>query len=285
MRRAEAVVRGDRQGQARVDTRELLDADAVVDRRHPRTAVLLGKLDAHQAERSQGGDDLRWKVLRLVPLAHVRPDFGLRELANRAPQQSLFLGLAKVHVAIEPITAVGADALRAATRHFAVSSAGMMRRLFQMMLATGVLLAAAVPARADATLFIGATMTPDTHQARGAALGAGLLIVAFEGEYSNSPESPEAGAPGLRLFSGNGLIQTPVAIFGFQPYFTIGAGVYRETVSTRTDTGFATNLGGGVKISLAGPVRLRVDYRVFKLGSDALYSPSHRFYAGLNLRF
>ena len=37
--------------------------------------------------------------------------------------------------------------------------------------------------------------------------------------------------------------------------------------------------------SLVGPLRLRVDYRVFKLGSGALYSPAHRVYAGLNVRF
>lgn len=160
-----------------------------------------------------------------------------------------------------------------------------MRKLLRIVLAAGALLAFAVPANADATLFIGATMTPDTHQARGFALGAGLLILAFEGEYSNSPEDADSGSPGLRLFSGNGLLQTPFPIVGVQPYFTIGGGVYRETQSTRTDTGFASNLGGGVKISLAGPLRLRLDYRVFRLGSDALYSPSHRFYAGLNLRF
>jgi hypothetical protein len=40
-----------------------------------------------------------------------------------------------------------------------------------------------------------------------------------------------------------------------------------------------------VKISLVGPLALRVDYRVFKLGSGALYSPAHRIYAGLNLKF
>ncbi len=44
------------------------------------------------------------------------------------------------------------------------------------------------------------------------------------------------------------------------------------------------NTGGGVKVSLAGPIRLLVDYRVFKRGSGALNSPAHRFYAGLNLK-
>jgi hypothetical protein len=40
-----------------------------------------------------------------------------------------------------------------------------------------------------------------------------------------------------------------------------------------------------VKVSLLGPVRLRIDYRVLKLGSGAVTSPSHRVYAGLNLKF
>jgi hypothetical protein len=38
-------------------------------------------------------------------------------------------------------------------------------------------------------------------------------------------------------------------------------------------------------VNLIGPLRLRVDYRVFKLGSSALNSPAHRLYAGLNLKF
>ena len=61
--------------------------------------------------------------------------------------------------------------------------------------------------------------------------------------------------------------------------------VFSETLDTRSETNVGYNTGGGVKVSLAGPVRLRVDYRVFKLGSGALNSPAHRVYAGLNLRF
>jgi hypothetical protein len=30
---------------------------------------------------------------------------------------------------------------------------------------------------------------------------------------------------------------------------------------------------------------LRLDYRIFKLDSEALNTPSQRFYAGLNLKF
>jgi hypothetical protein len=38
-------------------------------------------------------------------------------------------------------------------------------------------------------------------------------------------------------------------------------------------------------VNLIGPIRLRIDYRVFKLGDGALYTPAHRIYAGLNLKF
>ena len=144
----------------------------------------------------------------------------------------------------------------------------------------------APPARADITGFIGANTTPDNRMARGVAIGTGLLIVGFEFEYSATSESTTAPlAPSLKSGMGNLLIQTPIAVLGFQPYVTGGAGIYRETLGERHDTGFGMNTGGGVKISLIGPLRLRVDYRVFKLGSGALYSPAHRVYAGLNLKF
>jgi opacity protein-like surface antigen len=143
----------------------------------------------------------------------------------------------------------------------------------------------AVPARADITGFIGANTTPANRQTRGLALGAGLLIVGFELEYAFTPDDPSAMAPALKTGMGNLLLQTPVAIFGFQPYVTTGVGVFNETLGTHSETNLGLNNGGGVKFTLAGPVRLRVDYRVFKLGSGALNSPAHRVYAGLNLKF
>lgn len=148
-----------------------------------------------------------------------------------------------------------------------------------------VFAAGVAPARADITGFLGANTTPSNRTVKGVALGGGLLIVGFEFEYANTSEDPEAGAPSLKTGLGNVLLQTPFAIHGFQPYFTTGVGGYRETLGSRSDNGFASNVGGGVKVSLAGPLRLRVDYRVLKLGSGALYSPAHRVYAGLNLKF
>ena len=111
---------------------------------------------------------------------------------------------------------------------------------------------------------------------RGLAIGVGMLIVGFEFEYADTPDDPTAAAPSLRTGSGNILLQTPTAFFGIQPYLTGGAGLYRETLGTHEDTSFALNTGGGVKVSLVGPLRLRIDYRVFKLGGGALASPAHR---------
>lgn len=143
----------------------------------------------------------------------------------------------------------------------------------------------APPAFADATAFIGANLTPENRRVTGIAVGAGLLIVGLEFEYARTPEDPASLAPKLSTGMGNVLLQPPFAVLGLQPYATIGAGLYREALGSREETGFALNSGAGVKVSLLGPLRLRVDYRVFKLGSGALHSPAHRIYAGLNLKF
>ncbi len=148
-----------------------------------------------------------------------------------------------------------------------------------------MLLGTAAPASADATAFIGTTSSPANRTAKGFALGMGLLIVGFEFEYSSTSEEPSELAPSLRTGMGNVLLQTPVAIFGFQPYATMGAGAYRERLGDIQETNVGVNTGGGVKISLLGPVRARVDYRVFNLRGDPLHSTVHRVYAGVNLAF
>jgi hypothetical protein len=147
------------------------------------------------------------------------------------------------------------------------------------------LIGVAAPASADITGFLGTNTTPDSRPVKGVAIGSGILFLGFEFEYASTESDAPKGAPSIKSGMGNVLLQTPVAILRLQPYFTTGGGGYRERLGSHEQTGFALNSGGGVKISLAGPVRLRLDYRVFKLGSDALYSPSHRFYAGINLKF
>jgi hypothetical protein len=160
-----------------------------------------------------------------------------------------------------------------------------MRLPVKLLAVTVSLLLFSTPAFADATFFIGSTSTPTHRTAKGLAFGVSLLIIGFEVELANAAERPEDAAPGLRTGMGNVLLQTPIPVAGMQFYLTTGAGVYRETLGTRQETQFGFNSGGGAKITLLGPIRARLDYRVFKLRGEPLHSVTHRVYAGLNLAF
>src|SRR6185436_8066841 len=148
-----------------------------------------------------------------------------------------------------------------------------------------LLLVTASKASADFTAFLGVNPTPTNRSVRGLAVGTGLLIVGCEFEYANTSEDEPVAAPGLRTFMFNGLLQKPVPIGGLQFYGTAGGGAFRETLTDVSVTDFGVNVGGGVKMSLAGPLRLRFDYRVFTLKGSPRHTNPQRFYAGLNLKF
>jgi opacity protein-like surface antigen len=158
----------------------------------------------------------------------------------------------------------------------------MTRTLFFALTALLILPATAA---ADITAFLGVNPTPSSRPVRGLSVGVGLLIVGFEFEYASTSEDRDELAPGLRTFMFNGLLQTPVPIAGMQFYATAGAGGYRERLDDTSETHVGINVGGGVKMTLAGPLRLRLDYRVFTLQGDPRHPRPQRFYAGLNLKF
>ena len=150
-----------------------------------------------------------------------------------------------------------------------------------------VLVALLIPSHAfaDLTAFLGVNPTPENRPVRGVAAGLELLIVALEFEYASTSEDEIDAAPRLRTFMGNGLLQTPFPIAGMQFYATAGGGMYRETLANTSETHVGINVGGGVKMTLLGPLRLRLDYRVFTLQGEPRHSKPQRFYAGLNLKF
>jgi hypothetical protein len=152
-------------------------------------------------------------------------------------------------------------------------------------LAAAVVLAVPSTAAADLTAFLGVNATPSNRTVKGFAGGAGLLIVGFEFEYASTKEDLVEAAPSLNTFMFNGLAQTPVPIGGMQFYATAGGGIYRETLADVSETHVGVNVGGGVKMSLAGPLRLRFDYRVFTLKGSPRHTTPQRFYAGINLKF
>ncbi len=165
-----------------------------------------------------------------------------------------------------------------------------MRRFCLLSSAFCLLFIVGAPATAsaDITAFLGVNPTPVKRPVKGVALGAGLVIVGFEAEYADTSEDTQLAGPALRTFMFNGLLQTPIPVAGFQFYGTLGGGIFRRTVSSgpyRPETNFGSNVGGGAKISLAGPLRLRLDYRVFTLRGTPRHSPVQRFYAGINLKF
>lgn len=146
-----------------------------------------------------------------------------------------------------------------------------------------LLVAAATPARADITGFFGFSPTPAKHTTKGFSLGVSIVLVGFEFEQAQTSANEAKGAPAVRTTSFNAALQTPTG--GTQLYLTGGGGWYKETYRDREDTGVATNVGGGIKLALAGPVRLRLDYRVFNLRNNPLYKNPKRFYAGINIAF
>lgn len=160
------------------------------------------------------------------------------------------------------------------------------RTLARVMALVALFLAgSARPARADITAFLGLSPTPERHFLRGFSGGLSLLIVGFEFEFSDLAEDDIDGLPGLKTYSGNVFAQTPIEIKGTQLYATAGAGAYRETLGNAEETHVGINIGGGAKIRLLGPLRIRLDYRVFRLQGSPLFSTYQRFYAGGNIAF
>jgi opacity protein-like surface antigen len=159
--------------------------------------------------------------------------------------------------------------------------------------AVSCVLCTSTPAWADATAFVGVNTTPANRFARGVAVGVSMIIVGFEFEYSDTAQDDLKQAPSLRTGMFNMLVQTPGS--GTQFYVTAGGGLYRERLETMgsggtvitalQETHVGINIGGGVKFSVIGPLRVRLDYRVFRLRGEPLHENVQRLYAGVNLAF
>jgi hypothetical protein len=152
-----------------------------------------------------------------------------------------------------------------------------------LTLALVILAGSAAPARADITAFLGVSPTPHNHAVKGFGVGVGLLIVGFEFEVAQISQDELEQLPSLKTYAGNVLVQTPTD--AVQLYGTTGVEGYRENLGTFQETYFGTNIGGGAKIKLFGPLRVRFDYRIFKLQGEPIHSVYQRFYVGGNLKF
>ena len=158
----------------------------------------------------------------------------------------------------------------------------MKRTLLIGLLVAVGLLGRPQPAAADITFFIGLNTTPQTRSVRGVAAGVSLLILGFEFEYANTRENPSQLLPGLQTGMFNVEVMTPTSI---SLYATAGGGVFRETLGPSTITNWGTNIGGGVKFPLFGPLKVRVDYRIYNFRGNPRYNHPQRLYAGINWSF
>jgi hypothetical protein len=158
----------------------------------------------------------------------------------------------------------------------------MKRAAIVTLLTLAVLTFRPAPALADGTAFFGFSPTLATRSTTGFSVGLSLLIVGFEFEYAHLNEATTAGAPGLGTGMFNAVVMTPTKM---QLYVTAGGGVYHESLATVGHTNVGINVGGGVKVPLAGPIRLRIDYRVMTLNGSLTAKPVQRFYVGANVAF
>ena len=153
------------------------------------------------------------------------------------------------------------------------------------VLALTLIVTAPSIARADATVFLGRNSAGDDRSVtRGFSAGVSMLVIGFEFEYANSKEDRTTAMPSLRTTSGNVSAQT-FGLPGIQLYATTGIGMYRERLGSDEETAMLLNNGGGIKVKVGGPIRARIDYRVFTLRGNPRHKNVQRLYAGLNLSF
>ena len=158
------------------------------------------------------------------------------------------------------------------------------RRLPAALFALLFLGAGAGRASADLTVFAGRTSTPAAPATRGAALGISLQPAGIEFEYAGTPADRAAGSPALRTGLFNLILGAPRR-GRFRIYGSVGGGLYRQRLDTHARIGLAASTGGGVNVSLAEPLRVRLDYRVLALRGAARHRRPRRVYVGLNVAF
>jgi hypothetical protein len=125
-------------------------------------------------------------------------------------------------------------------------------------------------ARADATVFVGGLASGSMRSINGVSIGlfppqtAGMG--GFELEYARTVKGDTMSR--IDTLGGNVVLQSMVFARRLQMYGSLGAGMYGETdVDGRGSGEVASgNFGGGVKVHVGGPLRLRFDYRIFMLG-------------------
>jgi len=142
----------------------------------------------------------------------------------------------------------------------------------------------------DVTVFSGLITGRAARRSSGWTLGGGGSAVRFELEYARSTSNGAKDAPAVATMMINLLVQSSQPRGRIRFYGTAGLGLWGESFVDGHDGGEAGyNLGGGAKITIAGPLAARLDYRVFLFRGSPDGAPStptpHRLSAGLTFGF
>lgn len=118
-------------------------------------------------------------------------------------------------------------------------------------------------------------------------------VLGLELDYVRTTGDRVPGRSYISIFGGSLLVQSNVIARRLQIYGAGGGGLYGEAYIDGPGSGEVgcLNIGGGVKITAAGPLKIRVDYRLFFLGDSPDSSLEHihrhpqRVVAGVGLAF
>lgn len=105
-------------------------------------------------------------------------------------------------------------------------------------------------------------------------------VINLEAEIARQPE--ELGDGGMTSFTGAALLAPRIG--ALRPYAGLGAGVFRQTLGSNSDTGTLGAFILGVKLEV-GLIVLKGEYRRFDLSGDPLLALDKRLSAGIGIVF
>src|SRR5436305_5285903 len=143
----------------------------------------------------------------------------------------------------------------------------------RLVLAFAVATLVPCTAFADLTGFYGSNRAGEEHRrVKGFAIAKGGRVAAVEFEYAKTDEDNVLFRPPLTTFMISTVAQSGTAKTRLRLYAVTGAGGYREELPTGSQSDLGFNYGAGVKLRLAGPLGVRLDYRRFSLRGTPTFS-------------
>ena len=128
-----------------------------------------------------------------------------------------------------------------------------------------LVLASATPAYSDGTLFFGGITAGAVRPTADVAIGVVRSVGGFELDYAQTTGAGTLARHSIGTFGVNLVLQTPPRANGLQFLGFVGFGLYGETTGIGgpgSGEVLYKTIGGGTKVPLAGPLKVRLDYRV-----------------------